>query len=159
MTFENQAFATINRGSFAENIDKRLDRPDYTGDSENISPVVTKLIDRQTSFAQIPLSPRLKAIESQTLLKGLETPVERTELYDNFDIHHEQLMNTSDAPTVTAENEGLKSMEVFRTGSDEDTSQALIPESIIIGLKKIHLQTNLRPDETKPKHRRQRPWQ
>ena len=35
MTMENQAYATINRGSFAENIDKRFD---HTVDSENVSP-------------------------------------------------------------------------------------------------------------------------
>lgn len=46
MTFENQAFATINRGSFAENIGDKARLPDYTGDSENISPIHPKNFDR-----------------------------------------------------------------------------------------------------------------
>jgi len=71
----------------------------------------------------------MKAIESQTLLKGLETPNERTDLYDNFDIHHDQLLNTSGTVTVTGENEEMKSMEVLRTTSDEETGRALIPET------------------------------
>ena len=48
MTAEN--YATINRGSFAE-IDKN--RQDYTGDSENISPVIPKILDRILSGSNI----------------------------------------------------------------------------------------------------------
>ena len=106
MTFENQ-FSMINRGSFAENIDKRLDRPEYTGDSENISPTVPKL-DRHPSILT-----SVKGIESQTLLKGLETPKERSELYDNFDIYHESLINSSAKLSPKGEDEGIKSMENF----------------------------------------------
>ena len=95
MTNENQAFATMNRGSFAENMDKRLDRPDYTGDSEQI---INKLSERPNFFLNnnhALISP-LKGIESQTFLRGIETPTERTDLYDNFDIHHERLHNLSE---------------------------------------------------------------
>ena len=35
-------------------------------------------------------------LESPALLKGLETPCERSELYDNFDIHHEMLMSENE---------------------------------------------------------------
>ena len=114
MTLENQV-STINRGSFVENIDKRLDRPDYTVDSENISPPVPKLDRQPFLFAPQTFTP-LKAIESQTLLKGLETPNERSELYDNFDIYHEQIINSSVTITPKGQNDdGINSMEIIKT--------------------------------------------
>ena len=83
MTFENQAFATINRNSFVENIDKRLDRPDITGDSENVSPFIPRASIYTNQAAQIT---HLKGIESQVLLKGLETPNEQSELYYSISV-------------------------------------------------------------------------
>ena len=45
MTSDNQIFSNFNRGSFVENVDKRLDpRQDITGDSENVSPFMPKLM-------------------------------------------------------------------------------------------------------------------
>ena len=58
-------------------------------------------------------------MESQTLLRGLETPLERSDLYDDFDIHHERFSMGEAGGTEGAntqiisccEGEAMKSME------------------------------------------------
>ena len=122
MTSDNQAFAAINRGSF---VDNEKHRQDYTGDSENISPLVPKLLDRIMSGSNVqvannhPLSPTRSILESPLLAQGLETPCENTELYDNFDIYHEMLLGDNSAEqeergdddSALCGEEGIKSME------------------------------------------------
>ena len=49
MTSENQAFATINRGSFLENAGDKARMPDYTVDSENINPINPKHLQARLS--------------------------------------------------------------------------------------------------------------
>ena len=51
-------------------------------------------------------------LESPALLKGLETPCERSELYDNFDIHHEMLMSENENEDDSDfYDENMKSLE------------------------------------------------
>ena len=49
-------------------------QPEFTVDSLDISPT--------------PAAAKVGGIESKMMIKGLETPKDRSELYDNFDIHH-----------------------------------------------------------------------
>ena len=42
---------------------------------------------------------------------GMETPCERTELYDNFDIYHEMLMSENAKDESSFCDEGIKSLE------------------------------------------------
>ena len=91
MTYESHTFANINRNSFVENTDKRNDRHDYTGDSENVSPpIIQRLIDRGF-YGMVQNVGNNTIIQTQTLIRGLEDPVERSDLYDHFDIYHEAL--------------------------------------------------------------------
>ena len=39
--------------------------------------------------SQNPVTVKVGRIESKMIIKGLETPKDRSELYDDFDIHHE----------------------------------------------------------------------
>lgn len=59
------------------------------------------------------------------MMKGLEEPNECSNLYDNFDIHHEGLSYTDNTGFC---EEAMKSMETQRTVS-EGTNRALIPET------------------------------
>lgn len=101
MTYESQAYATINRGSFAE-IEKN--RQDFTGDSELIAPVMPSkqnIFDRLLSASGVqpatPLTPNKGFLEAPQLAKGLlDTPCENSELYDDFDIFHEMIEDASD---------------------------------------------------------------
>ena len=126
MTQDNQTFAAINRGSFVEN---EKNRQDYTGDSENVSPMVpNKLLDRIMSGSNVQvlnnhmLSPTRSILESPLLLQGLETYWENSELYDNFDIYHEMLLGDissdhmeerggDDGDSALCGDDNIKSME------------------------------------------------
>ena len=117
-------------------------RPDFTGDSEQIA---NKLGDRAaTIFSSHGPSPNPKgANEALALLKGIESPKERTDLYDNFDIHHDKFLNHSEGQIATAAaggggtvtpNQGADSpdntvIDSVKTLSAIASSRALIPET------------------------------
>ena len=64
--------------------------------------------------------------------------MERTDLYDDFDIHHEMLSNESFTAGVYAA-EDMKSIETQRTNmSERGTGRALIPET---GIESKHHHT------------------
>ena len=63
---------------------------------------------------------------------GLETPVERSDLYEDFDIHHDRVstQGIGGEGTINMCEEGMRSMETQRTMSDKgSSSRALIPET------------------------------
>ena len=84
-----------NRDSFAVQADKRIiDRPNITEDSENNNQGLFMNRLNQNAlltgvFSQTGPFSSQKAIESQTFLKGLETPREHTELYEDCEIFHD----------------------------------------------------------------------
>ena len=147
MTYENQAFATMNRGSFVDNITEKGRLPDYTNEKPEFwTRLRAGLGESEKNVMQsavaglggAPIWSSQKNLEQQAFLKNLETPFERTDLYDEFDIHHEMLshasfnnnMSINNSPYHYPDEIAIKTNESQRTNiSEKGTGRALIPET------------------------------
>ena len=100
MTLQNQQIMGTQRynyfqnrlDSFVDNGEPRLDGPDYTTGSKNFNPAFGRQFNRadvsQNSQMASPVKTEHGIIP---VSRGAEVPDERTELYENFNIHHHDL--------------------------------------------------------------------